>query len=372
MSVILETTIRRYIGDTADAKPTGVPAGSTYFDRQTSILYVTYDGTNWVAKSTIAKLGANSGVDIGDVDVTSTIPGTGATNLGKAEDAVHASGDTGVMALAVQKATAVALGADGDYEPLEVDASGRLHVVQSGLELADDAGFTVGTSKVLPIGAMADEVAPDSVDEGDIGVLRMTLSRILWAAIKGKNAASADVELKLDTNGRTPVVFNASAMTDDGRTDAAAVSLEGSSTGRPLGIANFIWNGTTNDRMRGNMPGAVALASAARTAEANSADLVNFNHRGVRVRVNVTAITDTPSITVNIQEKDSISGNYITILTSAAIVATGQKTTLVVYPGCAAVANAVADQPLPRVWRVNVAHADADSITYSIDYTYVL
>lgn len=76
MTVVLETSIRRYIGDTADAKPTGVPVGSTYLDRQTSILYVTYDGTNWVAKSTIAKLGANSGVDIGDVDILSIAAGS--------------------------------------------------------------------------------------------------------------------------------------------------------------------------------------------------------------------------------------------------------------------------------------------------------
>ena len=41
----------------------------------------------------IGKLAANDGVDIGDVDVTSIIPGTGATNLGKAEDSPHASGD---------------------------------------------------------------------------------------------------------------------------------------------------------------------------------------------------------------------------------------------------------------------------------------
>ncbi|MGH9847345.1 MAG: hypothetical protein ACREEM_52295, partial [Blastocatellia bacterium] len=43
----------------------------------------------------IGKLAANSGVDVGDVDVTSVIAGTGATNLGKAEDAAHSSGDTG-------------------------------------------------------------------------------------------------------------------------------------------------------------------------------------------------------------------------------------------------------------------------------------
>lgn len=86
-------------------------------------LIVDASGRLWVM------LPANSGVDIGDVDVTSVIAGTGATNLGKAEDAVHGSGDTGVMMLGVRKDTAAALaGTDGDYQPLIMDASGRLHI----------------------------------------------------------------------------------------------------------------------------------------------------------------------------------------------------------------------------------------------------
>ena len=76
----------------------------------------------------IGKLAANSGVDIGDVDVTSIVPGTGATNLGKAEDAAHTSGDVGVMPLAVRNdALATLGGADGDYAPLQVDATGSLY-----------------------------------------------------------------------------------------------------------------------------------------------------------------------------------------------------------------------------------------------------
>src|SRR4029078_3101687 len=75
----------------------------------------------------IGKLAANSGVDIGDVDVTSIIPGTGASNLGKAEDDVHNPADVGVMALVVRKDTAAATAADGDYVPLIVDSTGKLH-----------------------------------------------------------------------------------------------------------------------------------------------------------------------------------------------------------------------------------------------------
>lgn len=81
------------------------------------------------ASNAIGKLAANSGIDIGDVDVTSIVPGTAATNLGKAEDAAHTSGDVGVLALGVRKAaTGPHSGADGDYEPLQTDANGHLKV----------------------------------------------------------------------------------------------------------------------------------------------------------------------------------------------------------------------------------------------------
>lgn len=42
---------------------------------------------------------------------------------------------------------------------------------------ADDTAFTPATSKVRAIGCMADETSTDSVDEGDVGVPRMTLDR---------------------------------------------------------------------------------------------------------------------------------------------------------------------------------------------------
>ena len=67
--------------------------------------------------------------NIGDVDVLSVVPGVAATSLGKAEDAVHASGDTGVFMLAVRSDTAAATGTtDGDYTALVTDSTGRLHV----------------------------------------------------------------------------------------------------------------------------------------------------------------------------------------------------------------------------------------------------
>jgi hypothetical protein len=122
---------------------------------------------------------------------TSVTPGTGATHLGKAEDAVHTTGDVGVMAMTVRANTAVALsGADNDYQPLITDTNGRLHVLDANsaaaltaLQLidnaciADDAAFTPASSGVHIAGFFADETATDSVDEGDAGAARMTLDR---------------------------------------------------------------------------------------------------------------------------------------------------------------------------------------------------
>lgn len=65
--------------------------------------------------------------------------------LSKAEDAAHSSADTGIMALAVRKDTAsTGIGADGDYVPLAVNASGELHTANSGVGATGDSAATAG------------------------------------------------------------------------------------------------------------------------------------------------------------------------------------------------------------------------------------
>jgi hypothetical protein len=107
------------------------------------------------------------------------------------------------------------------------------------------------------------------------------------------------------------------------------------------------------------------LASAARTATVNTADQRNRQHIGVRVHIDVTAIAATPSVVFTVQGKDTITGDYYTLLASAAVTATGD-TFLLVYPTVTAVANAAANNVLPASWRVACVHGDADSITYTV------
>jgi hypothetical protein len=47
MAVKFIASIQRYTGLAADSMPTGVPVGSTFFEYDTGVSYITYDGTNW-------------------------------------------------------------------------------------------------------------------------------------------------------------------------------------------------------------------------------------------------------------------------------------------------------------------------------------
>lgn len=164
----------------------------------------------------IGKLAANTGVDIGDVDVTSVVPGTAATNLGKAEDAAHTSGDVGVMALTVRQDTAAALGqTDADYQPLITDASGRLHVL--------DASTTAG------------DVAHDGADSGNpvkCGGKAYTID----GTVPGAAVAEADrTHFITDLYGRqfvetsSPYFWTASADYSEAQTNASIKATPGAS-----------------------------------------------------------------------------------------------------------------------------------------------
>lgn len=107
------------------------------------------------------------------------------------------------------------------------------------------------------------------------------------------------------------------------------------------------------------------LPSAARTATVATADQRNRAHKGVRVHIKTTADPASASITYTIQGKDDITGDYYTLLASAAVAATGD-TFLTIYPNIAVAANVSASNVLPAFWRVNCVAGNADSMTYQV------
>ncbi len=80
-----------------------------------------------------------------------------------------------------------------------------------------------------------------------------------------------------------------------------------------------------------------------------------------------SALGAAPAITPTIQGLDPIQNVWYNILVGAAI-NTATTTVLRVFPGATNAANAVANDILPPTWRINIAVANADSITYGISF----
>ena len=113
------------------------------------------------------------------------------------------------------------------------------------------------------------------------------------------------------------------------------------------------------------------LASAARTAAITSAE---FSAEEAICSVFVFDCTVDPasaSITPSIEGKDPESGNLYTILAAAAV-SSVSTVELKVGKDITAAANVAANTMLPEIFRVSVAVADADSITYSFSVTHMV
>lgn len=101
----------------------------------------------------------------------------------------------------------------------------------------------------------------------------------------------------------------------------------------------------------------LALTLTAASASANGHDLENMSCKGAHFTIDVTAITGTtPTVTVTIEGKDEFSGKYYTILASSAI-STVSTTVLKVYPALTAAANSVANDIVPKMFRVRATIA---------------
>jgi hypothetical protein len=94
-------------------------------------------------------------------------------------------------------------------------------------------------------------------------------------------------------------------------------------------------------------------ASAARTATPTAVIVNARNYTKLRLVLDATAVTSTPSVTVTVEVQDAASGKYVTLLTSAAI-ATVSTNTLTLVEG------------LTGNVRITSTHGNANSITYTL------
>ena len=226
---------------------------------------LTVDGSVSIAAAIPA--GTNN---IGDVDILSLVPGTGATALGKAEDAVHTSGDVGVMALAVRQDTLATLSsATGDYEPLHLDASGRVYVNAQGPVAHDAAvsgnpllaGFEARTTDITPVAsadaarAIADTLGKQVVLIGAVPELQ------LRGAATYTTTTAADVIAAQGAGIR--VVVMSVLVTNAHATVGTKVEIRDGTTVRILGFAAA--NGGGYSHNGGGVPLFISTANTAVT-----------------------------------------------------------------------------------------------------------
>lgn len=137
--------------------------------------------------------------------------GTGATSLGKAEDAAHASGDTGVAVWGVRVPTtpAAQTSAAGDYGSIAVDQEGKqvqtLYAAQEHSWQANPVTLTTTTSTALKAAAAAGirnyltdiTIANTSATGVRVDILdNATVIRSFWAAPTSNVTQSFSMPLK--------------------------------------------------------------------------------------------------------------------------------------------------------------------------------
>jgi len=187
-----------------------------------------------------------------EVDVSRIVPGTGATNLAKAEDAPHTDGDVGVLFLGVRNHNSGST-TDGDYSAVSVDSTGNMNTV-GRKDMVRFAGTVGGTSTTTAYAA------------GDtVGTLNSITSaaRVTggYGSIKSVQVINTTASTATPALGAMDVIFFRSSVTLPA--DNAAFVLSGATD--PLAIVGVA-----------QLAGAFAYGAAAtnsRSAQAYNLDL---------------------------------------------------------------------------------------------------
>lgn len=187
----------------------------------------------------IGRVKLTDGTDVADVlDLTNSNPltvaivdgsGSQITSFGGGTQYTEGDTDASVTGTAVMwEDSADTLRVASAAKPLPVAIISGAG--SGGTAMTDDAAFTPATTSITPMGAMFDDTTPDSVDEGDGGVVRMSGNRNLYVTLR--DAAGNERGLNVDANGAIAVTDGGSTVSvDDGGSsltvDNAALSVVG-------------------------------------------------------------------------------------------------------------------------------------------------
>lgn len=107
------------------------------------------------------------------------------TSLRKLEDAAHVSGDSGIQMLVVRSDAGGSLvSADGDYSPLQVDSSGRLRtattITSVPSDKAEDAAHASGDTGTYTLSVRQDTPASSTSADGDYQSFKTDALGRMW------------------------------------------------------------------------------------------------------------------------------------------------------------------------------------------------
>lgn len=245
---------------------------------------ITVDGSVTVTQATGTNL--HTVLDSGTLTTLTTLsgttsltPGTGATNLGKAEDAAHTTGDVGVMMLAVRNDDgSVIAGSNGDYLPLTTDSSGALRIDLNGTVSSNNSSTATLTANSVFTGTSEDcliyneirvSVISDVASATNGLSLQQSQNNTNWDitdtyTISAATAATFSVPRQaryfrlVYTNGGTnQASFRLQTILNRMGTSAQSQrASDGYTNETDLGqnqSFNMVYNGTTWDRVRGDI-----------------------------------------------------------------------------------------------------------------------
>ena len=282
-----ETTLSALAGDVGDTADAAATAGGTgTLHAKTRLMTSQLDSIKTAVETldnaisgtemqvdVVAALPAGTN-NIGDVDVLSIVPGTGATNLGKAIDTAVGATDTGVLILARRDD---ALGAltpvESDAVELRTDANGALWTHDDVLEAAlSGSELQVDIVAALPAGTN---------NIGDVDILSI--------AAGDNNIGNVDVVTSALPTG-------ASTLAEQ-QTQTTALQL----------IDDTVYTDDTSTHATGTSKGLLIMAAAAPTDAAVNANDIGAVAMTVNRELLVQINTALPAGTNNIGDVDVLS-----------------------------------------------------------------
>lgn len=300
-----------------------------------------------------------------DVSTSAPLPVTvlaAATNIAKAEDAVHADGDTGVFCLTVRKDTAAQVaGTDGDYSAIITDSAGRVHVnvgntvavtLAAGATAIGKAEDAASADADVGVGALAVRKATPantSGADGDYEFLQMSAGR-LWASVV------VDTALPAGTNAIGKLAANSGVT-------IGAVELAAAQT---LATVTTVTSVTNLAQMGGAalaMNTGVRSAGTQRVTLATDDSLAVTNAGTFAVQINGAALTSLQLI------DDAVSGsgfnisqiNGVTPLMNNGAVGTGSLRVTIANDSTGVLATVSTVTTLTTLTGGGVASGSADS-----------